>query len=154
MTRSKGSATDNVKALRLGLPVAVVAVRLVSAERRIDGEDVRVRPYSGNLTTITAGSETRVLDYPVANRLANVSVGGSVVTTFAWDPDNGRRIAQGPLADTDQVRYSYDAAGRLTVYANDATGVSACVASRFLDTSTPLLVIASVPHWTWSWSWS
>jgi len=39
--------------------------------------------------------------------------------------DNGRRIAQGPLGDADQIRYSYNDDGRLAAYANDATGVSA-----------------------------
>ena len=80
---------------------------------------------SGNLETVKPSTEaTRTFAYDAANRVSNVSVAGSVETTYTWDAA-GRRIAEGPLTDPDRVTYAYDAAGRLATYSDTAAGVTA-----------------------------
>lgn len=105
--------------------------RLVSSKRGVETSVTYSYDAAGNVRSEVGAAGTRTYDYDQAtNELLNVAVGGSVVTTFTFDP-YGQRIAQGPLEDPSAERFgytgtgrvsSYEASGAVATYRFDATG--------------------------------
>jgi len=79
---------------------------------------------AGNIATETVGALQRTYQYGAGNRLEHVKVGGSIETTFAFDPANGWRTAQGPLSNPTERVFGYTGTGRLASFAT-SQGVSA-----------------------------
>jgi RHS repeat-associated protein len=70
---------------------------------------------AGNLNQYGTSVATTTLTYDVNNQLLNASVGGSVTTTYTYDI-RGRRTAEGPIGNTNQQTFTYDAADHMSHY--------------------------------------